>query len=61
MQPVFKVCLFGDYSGKSTYLKSLLIGDFEKKYIATLGVEVHPLTFYTTRGSITFNVWVSSA
>ena len=24
---------------------------------ATLGVEVHPLTFYTNRGPIRFNVW----
>lgn len=24
---------------------------------ATLGVEVHPLTFHTTRGQIRFNVW----
>jgi len=28
-----------------------------KKYIPTLGVEVHPLVFYTTRGPICFNVW----
>lgn len=26
-------------------------------YLATLGVEVHPLTFHTTRGQIRFNVW----
>lgn len=26
-------------------------------FIATLGVEVHPLVFYTTRGAIRFNVW----
>jgi len=24
---------------------------------ATLGVEVHPLTFHTNRGTIVFNVW----
>lgn len=25
--------------------------------IATLGVEVHPLSFHTNRGGITYNVW----
>jgi GTP-binding nuclear protein Ran len=32
-------------------------GEFEKKYVATLGVEVHPLPFYTNYGLIVFNVW----
>lgn len=26
-------------------------------FIATLGVEVHPLVFHTNRGPIRFNVW----
>ena len=26
-------------------------------FTATLGVEVHPLVFYTTKGPIRFNVW----
>jgi GTP-binding nuclear protein Ran len=26
-------------------------------FLATLGVEVHPLRFYTNRGEIIFNVW----
>ena len=30
---------------------------FEKKYVATLGVEVHPLEFHTNRGQLVFNVW----
>merc|ERR1712219_47621 len=34
-----------------------LTGEFEKKYVATLGVEVHPLVFHTNRGQIRFNVW----
>jgi len=34
-----------------------LTGEFEKKYIATLGVEVHPLQFHTNFGPICFNVW----
>jgi GTP-binding nuclear protein Ran len=30
-------------------VKRHLTGEFEKKYIATLGVEVHPLGFTTVR------------
>ena len=32
-------------------------GEFEKKYIPTLGVEVRPLRFSTNFGPIVFNVW----
>jgi GTP-binding nuclear protein Ran len=34
-----------------------LTGEFEKKYIATLGVEVHPMVFHTNHGPIRLNVW----
>lgn len=34
-------------SVQTTFVKRHLTGEFEKKYIATLGVEVHPLTFTT--------------
>ena len=63
-------------TGKTTFVKRHLTGEFEKKYVgkwaeplsiqnhmnplplsATLGVEVHPLVFYTNRGPIRFNVW----
>ena len=43
--------------GKTTFVKRHLTGEFEKKYVATLGVEVHPLVFHTNRGAIRFNVW----
>ena len=43
--------------GKTTFVKRHLTGEFEKKYIATLGVEVHPMPFYTSKGMILFNVW----
>ena len=54
----YKLLLVGDGGvGKTTWLKRHLTGDFEKKYVATLGVEVHPLTFATNYGDIRFNVW----
>ena len=28
-----------------------------QRYIATIGVEIHPLSFWTTYGPICFNVW----
>jgi len=56
--PTFKLILVGDGGvGKTTFVKRHLTGEFEKKYVATLGVEVHPLGFHTNYGAICFNVW----
>lgn len=56
--PEFKLVLVGDGGvGKTTFVKRHLTGEFEKKYIATLGVEVHPMSFFTNHGQIVFNVW----
>eukprot|EP01012_Entosiphon_sulcatum_P050646 TRINITY_DN6953_c0_g1_i1.p1 TRINITY_DN6953_c0_g1~~TRINITY_DN6953_c0_g1_i1.p1 ORF type:complete len:220 (-),score=62.97 TRINITY_DN6953_c0_g1_i1:174-833(-) len=54
----FKLIMVGDGGvGKTTFVKRHLTGEYEKKYIPTIGVEVHPLKFYTNRGLICFNVW----
>merc|ERR1712166_474186 len=56
--PRFKLILVGDGGvGKTTFVKRHKNGEFEKRYIATLGVEVHPLTFWTTLGPIIFDCW----
>tara|TARA_R100000750_G_scaffold62456_2_gene56251 strand:+ start:258 stop:755 length:498 start_codon:yes stop_codon:yes gene_type:complete len=54
----FKLVLVGDGGvGKTTYIKKLHINEFEHKYVATLGVEVHPITLHTNYGDIRFNCW----
>jgi len=56
--PEFKLIRVGDGGvGKTTFVKRHLTGEFEKKYVATLGVEVHPLPFHTNRGPLKFNCW----
>ena len=60
MAPVaeFKLVMVGDGGvGKTTFVKRHLTGEFEKKYIATQGVEVNSIVFYTNHGPIKFNIW----
>eukprot|EP00918_Siedleckia_nematoides_P099547 GHVU01217713.1.p1 GENE.GHVU01217713.1~~GHVU01217713.1.p1 ORF type:complete len:220 (-),score=35.26 GHVU01217713.1:642-1301(-) len=53
-----KMILVGDGGvGKTTLVKRHKTGEFERKYIPTLGVEVSPLRFETQYGPIIFNVW----
>ena len=56
--PTYKLLLVGDGGvGKSTYVGRHVTGEFESKYVATMGVKVHPLSFHTSRGKLQFNVW----
>lgn len=56
--PKFKLILVGDGGvGKTTFVKRHLTGEFEKKYMPTMGVEVHPLPFSTSCGEVVFNCW----
>jgi len=60
--PQYKVLLVGDGGvGKTTFVRRHKSGDFERKYIPTIGVEVVPLSWYTsTKGQsiqIVFNMW----
>lgn len=58
MAQIFKLVLIGDGGvGKTTFLRRHLTGEFEKRYVATLGVEVDPLDFRTNHGNVRFNVW----
>eukprot|EP01133_Synstelium_polycarpum_P003657 gene3657-4203_t len=53
-----KLVLVGDGGvGKTTFVQRHLTGEFESRYIPTLGVAVHPLVFYTNFGKFIFNIW----
>jgi GTP-binding nuclear protein Ran len=53
-----KLFLVGDAGvGKTTYVKRRQTGEFQRKYVPTLGHEVTQLTFETTRGPFVFEVW----
>lgn len=54
----FKVVLIGDGGvGKTTFIKRHRTGEFERRYIATQGVEVNSITFFTSHGPIKLNLW----
>ncbi|KYQ92406.1 GTP-binding nuclear protein Ran [Tieghemostelium lacteum] len=56
--PTVKLVLVGDGGvGKTTFVQRHITGEFESRYIPTLGVAVHPLVFYTNFGKILFNIW----
>ncbi|KII60909.1 GTP-binding nuclear protein GSP1/Ran [Thelohanellus kitauei] len=54
----YKLVFIGDGSvGKTTYILRHRTGEFEKKYSATIGVEVSYLVFDTNVGRILFKIW----
>ncbi|GMN45179.1 hypothetical protein TIFTF001_014373 [Ficus carica] len=56
--PIFKLVIVGDGgTGKTTFVKRHITGEFEKKYEPTIGVEIHPLDFHTNFGMIRFECW----
>lgn len=54
-----KIVLIGDGGvGKTSYVSRLRTGSFERKYIPTMGVEVHPLDYWETNNlNDIFNIW----
>jgi GTP-binding nuclear protein Ran len=51
-----KLILVGDGgTGKTTFVKRLMADDFDPKYLATLGVEVHPVV--DQERNIIYNIW----
>lgn len=54
----FKVVLVGSAGcGKTTFLKRHRTGQFETRYLSTIGCEVHPLSFNTNYGKVILSVW----
>jgi len=54
----FKVVLVGDGGvGKTTFVKRHRTGEFEKRYVPTIGVEVRSLDFNTNYGKFVLNCW----
>ncbi len=54
----FKLVLVGDGGvGKTTFVTRHKTGEFKKQYVATMGVEVRPLSFFTNYGKITYVCW----
>lgn len=54
----FKIIVAGASGvGKSCFIRRRRSGEFEARYIATMGAEVYPLAFHTTHGLITFKMW----
>jgi GTP-binding nuclear protein Ran len=57
----FKLLVVGDgATGKTTFIKHHLTGEFDKRYNATMGVDVHSLELNTNKGKVIFDVWDSA-
>ncbi|CAI2380536.1 unnamed protein product [Moneuplotes crassus] len=56
--PEYKIVVVGDSAtGKTSFIKRHLTGEFDKSYKATVGYEIHPIPFYTSSGDIKLTVW----
>lgn len=56
--PTFKIVVVGDAAvGKTTFVNKLSTGKFETKYVQSPTVEINPIIFNTSKGSICFNLW----
>ncbi|KAF2074756.1 hypothetical protein CYY_003944 [Polysphondylium violaceum] len=56
--PPVKLVLVGDGGvGKTTFVQRHISGEFETRYIPTLGVSVKTIAFYTNYGKFIFNIW----
>jgi GTP-binding nuclear protein Ran len=54
----FKIVLVGNGGvGKTTWIHRHLTGEFQTRYNATIGVDIHPLSFHTNYGVVTFDCW----
>lgn len=54
----YKIVLVGDGGvGKTSWAAKHISGKFRKSYVATLGVELHPIMFLTNTGLVKLNVW----
>lgn len=53
-----KVLIVGDSGvGKTVFVNRHRNGEFTTNYIATIGVEITPLYFETTKGRVGLNIW----
>jgi GTP-binding nuclear protein Ran len=52
-----KIIIVGDGGvGKTAFITRHRTGEFVKNYVATMGVEVSPLSFHTSKGLVTLNI-----
>jgi len=53
-----KIVVIGDGgTGKTTFIKRHLTGEFVKAYNPTIGADVYPLRFHTNMGIFDLQVW----